>query len=143
VVHAVGFRNLPTAFAGSQSLPGFLHLVPIELRFASEPGAALPGGRPPIVGSPYNPLPLLFGKPRQESKNTPTRRGSEIKAWPIENLDQPSRLWTLFMISMPSIRLRVARSHSASTSTPLVASASMALASSSRFLTSRPDAFSR
>jgi hypothetical protein len=47
------------------------------------------------------------------------------------------------MMLMPSIKLRVARSHSAKMSTPLVGSASMAFASSGRFFMSLPEAFSR
>jgi hypothetical protein len=47
------------------------------------------------------------------------------------------------MMWMPSIRLRVAWSHSAKTSTPFVGSASMALLSAGRFLMSLPDTLSR
>ena len=62
MVHPIGPRNLPAAFAGRETLAGFLLLMRVELRLATKSGAALARSSSAFVGTFQDTGAFLLGE---------------------------------------------------------------------------------
>ena len=69
MVNPVALGDRPEAFTGFEPVDGFLLLMVVELRFATEPAPTLDGGDAALVGAPQDTCALFFGQAGQQRQD--------------------------------------------------------------------------